>query len=167
VAGFPQPACHFVNGGPRGSNEVNEVGAVNAPGGHVGGDGTGVVTPRFPLLAESFDVVRAWGFSYKTAVVWDKVVHHFGHYVSSRCELLLICTRGSCQPDVRTLIDNVVSIEKSAVHSEKPERFREIIDELYPHGPRIELFARQRHEGWDVWGNEVESTRRAVAHDGH
>jgi N6-adenosine-specific RNA methylase IME4 len=80
-----------------------------------------------PLLAECFDVVRAWGFSYKTAIIWDKVAHHFGHYVSSRCELLLICTRGSCQPDVRTLINNVVSIEKSAVHSEKPERFREII----------------------------------------
>jgi N6-adenosine-specific RNA methylase IME4 len=113
-----------------------------------------------PLLEECFDVVRAWGFSYKTAIIWDKVGHHFGHYVSSRCELLLICTRGSCTPDVQDQIDNVVTVEKTRVHSQKPERFREIIDELYPHGPRIELFARQRHEGWDVWGNEVESTRR-------
>jgi N6-adenosine-specific RNA methylase IME4 len=109
-----------------------------------------------PLLEECFPVIRAWGFTYKQLIVWDKVAHHYGHYVSSRCELLLICTRGSCQPDISTLIDNVVSIEKSAVHSQKPERFREIIDELYPHGPRIELFARQRHEGWDVWGNEVD-----------
>jgi len=88
--------------------------------------------------------------------VWDKVGNNYGNYVSSRWEMLLICTRGSCTPDGDTRLDNVVSIEKSAVHSQKPERFREIIDELYPHGPRIELFARQRHEGWDVWGNEVE-----------
>ena len=104
-------------------------------------------------------VPKAWGFTYKQLIVWDKVDHMVGHYVSSRCELLLICTRGSCLPDGGTLLDNVVpvvSIEKSSVHSQKPERFREIIDELYPYGPRIELFARQRHEGWDVWGNEVQ-----------
>jgi N6-adenosine-specific RNA methylase IME4 len=108
-----------------------------------------------PLLAECFEVIQAWQFTYKQLIVWDKVAHHFGHYVSSRCELLLICTRGSCTPDVQDQIDNVVTVEKTRVHSQKPERFREIIDELYPHGPRIELFARQRHEGWDVWGNEV------------
>jgi len=111
-----------------------------------------------PLLRESFEVVEAWWFTYKQFIVWDKVEHNFGSYVSSRCELLLICTRGSCTPDADTLIDNVVSISKSSIHSQKPDEFREIIDSMYPHGPRIELFARQRHEGWDAWGNEVETT---------
>jgi N6-adenosine-specific RNA methylase IME4 len=111
-----------------------------------------------PLLYEAAPVIPAWGFVYKTLLVWDKVRHNVGHYVSSRCELLLICTRGSCTRDADTLLDNVVSvvsIDKSTVHSRKPDCFREIIDGLYPHGPRIELFARQRHEGWDAWGNEV------------
>jgi N6-adenosine-specific RNA methylase IME4 len=109
-----------------------------------------------PLLEECFEVVRAWGFEYKTAIIWDKVAPLFGHYVSSRAELLLICTRGSCQPDVLDQIDNVVTLEKSAVHSQKPERFREIIDLLYPHGPRIELFARgEVPEPWAAWGNEA------------
>ena len=110
-----------------------------------------------PILEECFEVIRAWGFAYKQLIVWDKVEHNFGSYVSSRCELLLICTRGSCTPEGNTLIDNVVSI-KSGVHSQKPDEFREIIDSMYPHGPRIELFARQRHEGWHVWGNEVVTT---------
>lgn len=117
-----------------------------------------------PLLEECFEVIRAWGFIYKQLIVWDKVGHNVGNYVSSRAELLLICTRGSCLPDVDTRLDNVVPVvpvEKSDKHSQKPERFREIIDELYPHGPRIELFARQRHEGWAAWGNEVEG--RATA----
>jgi N6-adenosine-specific RNA methylase IME4 len=113
-----------------------------------------------PLLYEAAPVLKAWGFTYKQLIVWDKVGHMVRHYVSSRCELLLICTRGSCLPDGGTLLDNVVpvvSIEKSRVHSRKPERFYEIIEEMYPPGPRIELFARGKvPEDWDAWGNEVE-----------
>jgi len=49
-------------------------------------------------------------------------------------------------------------IKKSRKHSEKPERFREIIDAMYPAGPRIELFRRgDAPDGWAVWGNEVVS----------
>ena len=107
-----------------------------------------------PLLEECFDVIRAWGFKYKTSFVWDKVGHNFGHYNSVRHEFLLICTRGSCTPDKPKLHDSVQSIEKSKVHSEKPEAFRQIIDDIYPHGRRIELFARAEAEGWDMWGNE-------------
>ncbi len=108
-----------------------------------------------PLLEECFDVIRAWGFKYKTSFVWDKVGHNYGHYNSVRHELLLICTRGSCVPDTKTLYDSVVSVEKSSVHSEKPAEFRRIIDDLYTYGNRIELFARADVEGWDRWGNEA------------
>ena len=107
-----------------------------------------------PLLAECFDVITAWGFKYKTSFVWDKVGHNYGHYNSVRHELLLVCTRGSCLPDAKELIDSVQSIPKSKTHSEKPERFREIIDTLYTQGKRIELFARMEKEGWEGWGNE-------------
>lgn len=107
-----------------------------------------------PLLEECFSVIRAWGFKYKTSFVWDKVRHNFGHYNSVRHELLLVCTRGSCTPDDSRLVDSVQTIERSDVHSEKPEEFRNIIDTLYSHGRRLEMFARQPADGWEMWGNE-------------
>ena len=77
-----------------------------------------------------------------------------GHYNSVRHEFLLICTRGSCLPDINKLFDSVVSIER-AEHSEKPDEFRDMINELYPNGNRIELFARKKNEGWEMWGDEL------------
>ena len=105
-----------------------------------------------PLLAECWPIIKAWGFTYKTSFCWDKVKHNFGHYNSVRHEFLLVCTRGSCLPDIKELHDSVVEIERSDVHSEKPAYFRELIDKLYTHGNRIELFARQKAEGWMAWG---------------
>jgi N6-adenosine-specific RNA methylase IME4 len=113
-----------------------------------------------PLLFESAAVIKAWGFAYRALFVWDKVKHNRGHYNSVRHEFLLICTRGSCTPDVVKLFDSVQAIERTA-HSEKPEEFREIINTLYPHGKRIELFARRTVAGWDGYGYE---TPHAVLH---
>jgi N6-adenosine-specific RNA methylase IME4 len=107
-----------------------------------------------PMLDDCFRVIQAWGFQYKTSFVWDKMRHNYGHYNSVRHELLLICTRGSCLPDNPTLIDSVQTIEKSDVHSQKPEDFRRIIETLYTHGDKIELFARSEVNGWKAWGNE-------------
>ena len=105
-----------------------------------------------PMLEDSFKVINAWGFKYKTSFVWDKVAHNMGHYNSVRHEFLLICTKGSCTPDVAKLFDSVVSIERTE-HSRKPREFRDMIDTLYPIGNRLEMFAREAPEGWDVWGN--------------
>lgn len=107
-----------------------------------------------PLLEECFRVIAEWGFSYKSSFVWDKIKHNMGHYNSVRHEFLLICTRGSCLPDVPELIDSVQSIERTK-HSTKPEEFRTIIDKLYLRGKRIELFARTEAKGWDRWGNQA------------
>jgi N6-adenosine-specific RNA methylase IME4 len=107
-----------------------------------------------PILAEAFAVVSAWGFKYKASFIWDKIKHNMGHYNSVRHEFLLVCTRGSCQPDVRKLFDSVVSVERTE-HSVKPDIFREMIDTLYPNGRRIELFARRSADGWERYGNEV------------
>jgi N6-adenosine-specific RNA methylase IME4 len=114
-----------------------------------------------PLLDECWPVIKAWGFEYKTSFVWDKVKHNFGHYNSVRHEVLLVCTRGSCTPDVTQLYDSVQTIERSDTHSEKPAQFREMIDTLYPHGKRLELFARTTVPGWDVWGNELKEEDHA------
>lgn len=105
-----------------------------------------------PQLEDSFKVINAWGFNYKSSFIWDKVLHGMGHYNSVRHEFLLIATRGNCTPDVIKLYDSVISIERTE-HSRKPKEFRDIIDTIYPVGDRIELFAREAPDGWDVWGN--------------
>jgi N6-adenosine-specific RNA methylase IME4 len=107
-----------------------------------------------PLLPEALEVIRAWGFTYKTSFVWDKVAHNVGHYNSVRHELLLVATYGVCTPDVPTLFDSVITEERSE-HSRKPETFRHIIDTIYPYGDRIELFARRAVDGWKAFGNEL------------
>jgi N6-adenosine-specific RNA methylase IME4 len=108
-----------------------------------------------PLLFECAPVIEAWDFAYKASFVWDKVRHNMGHYNSVRHELLLIATRGKCQPDVPKLFDSVVTEERTR-HSVKPESFRTIIDTIYPTGRRIELFRRgPTVKGWDAWGNEA------------
>jgi N6-adenosine-specific RNA methylase IME4 len=112
-----------------------------------------------PLILDAFQVIEAWGFTYKASFIWDKVKHNVGHYNSVRHEFLFIATKGSCLPDKKpdgepVLIDSVQSIERTE-HSAKPQEFRNIIDQLYPAGKRIELFARSAYPGWDTWGNEV------------
>lgn len=107
-----------------------------------------------PILFECAPVIEAWGFKYKASFVWDKIKHNMGHYNSVRHEFLLICTRGSCVPDVPELFDSVQSIERTK-HSEKPEQFRTIIETLYPHGKRLELFARIKRKGWEAYGNQL------------
>jgi len=108
-----------------------------------------------PFLEESFQVINAWGFKYKSSFVWHKNNHVIGNYNSVRHEFLLICTRGSCTPDNNKLIESVQFVKRSGKHSEKPEEFRKIIDSLYTYGKRIELFGRKKAKGWEVWGNQV------------
>ena len=77
-----------------------------------------------------------------------------GHYGSVRHGLLLICTKGGCTPDINELPNSVVTLERTDKNSEKPAEFRQLIDKMYTHGKRIELFSRNRVDGWEVWGNE-------------
>ena len=108
-----------------------------------------------PMLEDSFKVINAWGFKYKASFIWDKIKHNLGHYNSVRHEFLLLCLKGSFQPEEMKLFDSVVSIEKTSKHSEKPEIFYEMIETLYPTSKKIELFARKPRKGWVNSGNEV------------
>ena len=117
-----------------------------------------------PLLAECWPVIESWGFHYKALMVWHKLAHNYGNYVSVRQELLLICTKGSCLPDRPTpMIPSVQAIKRANTHSAKPPEFREFIERMYD-GPYLELFGRAKHPGWTVWGDQVslraESSRR-------
>jgi N6-adenosine-specific RNA methylase IME4 len=106
-----------------------------------------------PKLFECKQVIDGWGFDYKSSMVWDKVLHNVGYYVSVRHEFLLICTKGSCLPDNPKLHDSVITEERTE-HSRKPEIFYEIIEDMYK-GKKIELFARKKRVGWDTWGNQL------------
>jgi N6-adenosine-specific RNA methylase IME4 len=115
-----------------------------------------------PLIAEAFDVVESWGFTYKTNMVWTKtdlVKPGAGFYIRGRHELLFICTRGSftpLNPNVSPPIGSVV-VEPVREHSRKPDRFYEIIESLYPGCRYLELFARRSRPGWDAWGDEIDA----------
>lgn len=106
-----------------------------------------------PKLFEAKQVIDAWGYEYKSSMVWDKVKHNVGYYVSVRHEFLLICTRGSCLPDNPKLYDSVITEERTE-HSKKPEVFYDIIEDIYK-GKKIELFARNKRNGWECWGNQI------------
>jgi N6-adenosine-specific RNA methylase IME4 len=109
-----------------------------------------------PMLEEAVAVYKAWGFKYKASFVWDKERQVMGHYNGVAHEFLLICVRGSCQPDVRKLYNSVVR-EKPTEHSKKPTVFYDIIDTLYPNGNRLELFQRGAgRKGWKCYGLESE-----------
>lgn len=112
-----------------------------------------VTSPKLPLV---FDVIKAWGFEYKTSFVWDKIKHNVGYYNSVRHEFLLIAGKGKSTPtmDKKILHDSVISIERSDIHSKKPEEFRKLIEELYPNTQKIELFSRKVVKGWDNFGNQ-------------
>jgi len=108
-----------------------------------------------PILPECFPMLKAWGFTYKASIVWDKGVPIYGYYISTQHEYLLICTRGSCKPDIQVRPPSLHRIPREELHSAKPVEFRLLIDALYPEGRRLELFARERAPGWDAWGNQV------------
>lgn len=102
------------------------------------------------------EVGEAWGFTYKTHIVWDKVRHNAGHYTGANHEILTIWTRGSCTPDLPIdLPDSVQVIQRGDEHSAKPEEFRRLIEKHWTSGPYLELFGRDRHDGWTVFGNDA------------
>ncbi len=109
-------------------------------------------------LLEAITVGQAWGFEYKTNVVWNKVYGRPGPYGYMHHELLLIFTRGACTPDVPIQQHDHASIiteRRSGRHSEKPESVRKQIMSLYPDGPYLELFGRKQVKGWTVYGNDA------------
>jgi len=106
-------------------------------------------------LENAFEVIRAWGFEYRSGFVWDKVNPGLGYWARGQHELLLVAVKGSPPtPPVDCLSPSVIR-ETRREHSRKPEASYAIIERMYPDLPKLELFARQARPGWDVWGNET------------
>lgn len=117
------------------------------------------------LILEGLEVMKRWGFTYKTNLVWYKVRKDrgpdgrgVGFYFRNVTELILFGTRGR----LRTLAPgrrqvNII-VSRKREHSRKPDELYEIIEQCSP-GPYLELFARHYRQGWSQWGNEVKETQ--------
>ena len=106
-------------------------------------------------LREAFEVVDAWGFEYKTNLVWVKPRIGLGHWARNRHELLLLATRGRFPlPDPQDCPDSVLEAPRGA-HSEKPAGFYALIETAWPRAAKLELFARRARPGWAAWGNQA------------
>lgn len=109
-----------------------------------------------PHLANGIELGKSWGFDYKTvAFVWDKMVHNPGKYTMSYCELCLVFKRGRIPSPRGTRNEKQLLSAPRGAHSVKPSEVRDAIERMFPTQRKIELFARQRPENWDVWGLDV------------
>jgi len=115
------------------------------------------------LLGEGLRVMEAWGFKYKSNIVWHKIRKDgesdgrgVGFYFRNVTELVLFGVKGSMRtlPPGRRQV-NLLATRKRE-HSRKPDELYDIIEQCSP-GPYLELFARYPQPGWDVWGNEASS----------
>ncbi len=120
----------------------------------------------WPTINEAFKIIEAWGFKYKTcAFLWTKANQYrlwaleedihmgLGYWTRANTECCLLATKGKpkrLSPSVRQAI-----IEPFREHSRKPDCVHERIQSLVA-GPYLEMFARQRREGWAAWGNETD-----------
>jgi N6-adenosine-specific RNA methylase IME4 len=117
-------------------------------------------------LASGFRVMDRWGFKYKTTITWVKDRFGLGQYYRGQTEHCLFGVRGRLP--YRTTKDGkraqgVTTIHAPrAAHSAKPVEMRRMI-ECASYAPRLELFARTKSLGWDVWGNQVQSHVRIAA----
>jgi len=117
-----------------------------------------------PKLNECFDLIKAWGFEYKTvAFTWVKRNKKssswfwgMGRWTRANAEVCLLATKGHpkrINAGVHSVIDTPIQ-----AHSQKPDEVRERIVKLVGDLPRLEMFARKKTVGWDVFGNEVEGS---------
>ncbi|MGV9751106.1 MT-A70 family methyltransferase [Nocardia farcinica] len=101
-----------------------------------------------------YDVMTAWGFTYRSPLTWVKPRLQLGQYLRNMTEHVLFGTRGRAPVNFRA--QPTWFIAPVQEHSHKPEEQYAIIERVSP-GPYLELFARRRQPSWDVWGNEIDS----------
>lgn len=102
------------------------------------------------------DIIEAWGFTAKSGRVWDRVLGVGGLYTDLRHEHLIIATRGTCVPDDPAAVNSSILTERrDDTKAHKPASVRLDIMRQYTTGPYLELFARERFEGWDTYGDDA------------
>ena len=110
-----------------------------------------------PKLEDALQVMRAWGFSYKSNFVWVKDKLGMGYWARSQHELLLVGVKGNFSPpSPQKRISSVITGDR-VKHSRKPYRVKRYLSTLYPKLDKVEIFSRTRTLGWDAFGNQVDS----------
>lgn len=122
-----------------------------------------------PLLEYGLQVLEAWGFQYKSMLVWVKRIvpeqsatdwvgkgpAGLGYWARVDHEYVLVGTRGQAKPPDTDIRFSSVIAEPRRGHSQKPIVLYDMLERAYPQLSKVELFARQTREGWDSWGNEI------------
>lgn len=125
-----------------------------------------ILWATFPSLPQAIDLMKAWGFTYKTcAFTWVKTYAKsgkpfvgMGYYTRANPEIALLGTRGKPLPRLSHSVRQLI-VSPVREHSRKPDEVRDRIVELFGDLPRIELFARgPAAPGWDTWGDEAENS---------
>lgn len=113
-----------------------------------------------PMLPDAIELLRAWGFTFKSAGAWAKRsstdtawAFGTGYCFRSAAEFYLLGTIG--KPAVRSRSIRNLIVAPTREHSRKPDNLRDDVEALYA-GPYAELFAREQRPGWDAWGNQTE-----------
>jgi N6-adenosine-specific RNA methylase IME4 len=108
-----------------------------------------------PMLPQALELMAGWGFTYRSNFVWVKDRLITGYWTRNQHEHLLIGTRGDIPAPAPGEQYSSMQTAKLGEHSAKPATFGEMIKEMFPTLPRLEMFARGPRLGWDVWGNEA------------
>lgn len=107
-----------------------------------------------PFLEDALSVAASWGFEYKTCMIWEKDLQGTGFWSRIRHEILLICTKGEPVPPAEDKRPDSIIMAPRTDHSAKPPVVYDMLEELFPSLPKIELFAVEKRDGWDLWGNK-------------
>lgn len=108
-------------------------------------------------LEVAIKAINNWGFKYKTvAFTWNKKRGFMGKWTVKQCEICLLATRGTAHKLLKSFKEKSYLEENKTEHSKKPNEFRKRIERMFGDIPKLEMFARTRADGWDVWGNETD-----------
>jgi len=156
---YADPPWSYDNGGPRGGVDAQyptmtdeEICAMSVP---AADDCILYLWATMPRLPLALDVIKAWGFDYKSGAVWDKERLGIGYWFRGQHELLLVGVRGNVRPPAADLRIRSVIRAPIGRHSSKPDYVRDQIVKWYPNSRRIELFSRLKVPGWDSFGNQI------------
>ncbi len=116
-----------------------------------------------PKLLEALEVMKAWGFTYKTNAIWDKGGLGLGYWFRGMHELLLVGTKGQFSPPNNKQVVGSIFRVKKAQHSDKPDIVKSLIEKWYPDKTKLEMFKREHtplfpNKNWDVFSNEIEGS---------
>jgi N6-adenosine-specific RNA methylase IME4 len=104
------------------------------------------------FLPDAFDILKNWGFEYKATLVWNKEKIGMGAWFRMQCEFCLFAIKG--KPFWNNTTERDIIIESRREHSRKPDTFFEMVNKICV-GRKLEYFAREKREGWDVFGNDL------------